>query len=183
MLHRMVSERVRYDIAVMARLRFPLPSPASTTGIESSEAARDAAWEERTRFADAVERAYDERLANEYLEFDEDESPPALPNVLAEELTSVSRELHTLEEYRDRLIVFARTLASETVPARALAARTGLSHSTIVRMATQEAVADVGVEAGPVAANTLKDLDARQDPELYRRLQHAARLAAEGGER
>lgn len=164
-------KRVKYDIAVMARLCFPMPEPDDTDSDEEPESI----WEYRRQFEEDTQLAYDEWVTTEYLEAKGSE-PGDLPDPLTNELGRVSVRLRALETYRDRLIVFARTLASEPVPARTLGRCTGLSHSTIVRMVTPEAIADVATEAAPAAAELLgENFDPRDDPELYLRLQFASR--------
>ena len=170
--------RTSYDIAVMARLRYPMPAPVDP---DVDEAAREAVWEDRRQFAEEQEEEYENLLSNAYLTAEVGgDGPGRLPDLITSELAGVARQLQLLEEYRDRLIVFARSLASRPVPARTLGSATGVSHSTIVRMATAEAIADVAMEAGPAAADTLQDLDPRDDPEFYLRLQHAVSIARDG---
>jgi hypothetical protein len=176
------TKRVQYDAAVMARLRFPMPDSLQPDS-DADEAARDAVWDDREQYAREAVEEYDNLVTNAYLAAEAlGEATGSAPSVLASELEKVSARLRALEEYRDRLIVFARTLASEPVPARTLAARTGLSHSTILRMATPEAIADIAVEAGPAAAAALEDVDPREDPQLFVRLHYTAKVAQEGSD-
>jgi hypothetical protein len=180
------SSRVQYDVTVMARLRYPMPNLARPdddpeVDPDVDDAVRDSVWDDRQRYAKELTDDYDGWVESIYLSADaEGEAPGPPPSVLAIELERVAIQLTTLETYRDRLLVYARSLASKPVTARALASRTGLSHSTIVRMTTSEAVADVATEAGPAAADVLADFDPRDDPQFYLRLQYAAHLAQDG---
>ena len=176
------SRRVTYDAAVMARLRFPMPDPASDDD-DIADAVRDDIWQQREQYARELTEGYNELVTSSYLAADSDGSAPGpAPSVVATELGLVSARLKELEEYRDRLIVYARSLASTPVPARAVAASTEMSHSTIVRMATAEAIADIAVEASPAAADVLQDFDPREDPQFYLRLQYAANADRDGAQ-
>lgn len=77
------------------------------------------------RSTPALTEGYNELVTSSYLAADADGSAPGpAPSVVATELGVVSARLKELEEYRDRLIVYALSLASTPVPARAVAART-----------------------------------------------------------
>ena len=174
--------KVRYDVEVMARLRYPMPDPAGPDDDpETDDLVREDVWEDRRRYARELTEDYDQWVENSYLAADaEGVVPAAPPGVLAMEISRVSDQLAALEAFRDRLLVYARSLAAQPVPARALAKRTGLSHSTIVRMTTAEAIADVATEAAPAAHNALADVDPRDDPQFFLRLQYAAHHGREG---
>jgi hypothetical protein len=178
LVHMNESKRTAYDIQVMARLRYPMPvRDEDEWGADEAE---EAAWEARQRYAEELSREYEDMVENEYLAAEaRDEIPGPPPNLIEAELASVSGQIEALEEYRERLLVFARTLSSDLLSARRLAQCTGLSHSTIVRMATDEAIAEVAAEASVVATETLRDVDRRDDPQLFLRLQGAARMTRE----
>lgn len=172
------AKRMAYDIEVMARLRYPMPAAGPDDW--GADETREAVWEDRRRYAEELAREYEDLVENEYLAAEaNDWAPGPAPSLILTELASVSGQIEALEAYRERLLVFARTLASETHSARKLAECTGLSHSTIVRMATDEAIAEIVAEAGAVAADTLRDFDRRDDPQLFLRLQGAARMTRE----
>jgi hypothetical protein len=164
------AKRVLYDIDVMARLKHPLPD-TDDPSYHDIKLDVDA---NRWQFANDAARDYSDALDR----FDPDDGY-GLPNPLLEELGSVSTEIAILEGYRDRLIVFARTLAAEPASARTVAACTGLSHSTIVRMVTEETIAAVAADVEPAIDAVLTSLDIREDPQFYLRLQQAARMAKE----
>jgi hypothetical protein len=171
------AKRVDYDIEVMARLRYPMRAADHVDPPEAADLAREAIWVDRERYAKDLVHDHEDRVEHEYLiaeALDDDPGPP--PNVIMSELSNVSGQITDLEDYRERLLVFARTLASKPLSARKLAESTGLSHSTIVRMATAEAIAEIAAEAGAVAAGVLQDLDPQDDPQLYLRLQGASRM-------
>lgn len=172
------AKRIDYDIQVMARLRYPMPV-AEPDDWGADEAA-EAIWRDRERYAEELAQEYEDLVENEYLAAEaNDWAPGPAPSVILTELANVSGQIDALEAYRERLLVFARTLSSETFSARKLAECTGLSHSTVVRMATDEAIAAIVAEAGAIAADTLRDFDRRDDPQLFLRLQGAARMTRE----
>ena len=167
--------RTRYDLEVMSAFRFPMPAPVSEDD-EVSEEERGDVWEARQAFVDERQQAIEDRVGDlAFLASDEDEwEGPPDPVVM--ELRWVGDQLEWLEAYRDRLIVFARSFASDTVPVRTIGRCTRLSHSTVVRMITEDAVAEIGPFVSPVAHKYLEgDFDPRDDPEFYRRLRAGLR--------
>jgi hypothetical protein len=172
-------ERLKYDVNVMARLRFPMPDRDEREVLDEE---REEVYENRRAF---VEHHLDE-VENQIVEVVRrtqagDGIVGSTPEPLVEELAWVGQQLSMLETYRDRLIVFARTLASETVPARTIGRSTSLSHSTIVRMVTPEAIADIASEASAAAYAALHSgWEPRDDPEFYLRLNAALVSTPEG---
>jgi hypothetical protein len=163
----------------MSVFRFPVRTPANDLD-EVSDDEIDAVWETRRRFVEETEQDLDDWFDNVvHARSNDEEWPPDPPNPLESELMWVGDQLARLEAYRDRLIVFARSFASDTVPVCTIGRHTGLSHSTVVRMITEEAIADIAPIVGRVAEKYLtKDLDPRDDPDLYRRLRSAVNASS-----
>lgn len=166
------SDRVRYDLEVMSRFRFPRPEVDDPEVMEDE---LEEVWSHRRAFVEAKEEAIGNILTDAFLDDPDDDAGGELPDPLTEELRWVGDQMAWMEAYRDRLIVFARSLASDTVPARTIGKCTRLSHSTIVRMTTDAAVADIAKTVAPVAFDFLHrdGYDPRDDPEFYRRLKAA----------
>lgn len=168
--------RALYDIDVIARLRFPMPD-GPHQGMEDEI---EAVWNDRQAFVEAsreeLERQLDELMSD-------DGEIAREPDPLFDELCRVSHLLASLQRYRDQLIVYARTFASETIPARTIGNIANMSHSTIVRMITEESVAAVAPEASAAAYDALDDAAdrLRDDPEFYLRLK-AALISTEEGQ-
>jgi Mg2+ and Co2+ transporter CorA len=162
----------------MSVFRFPVRSPANDID-EISDDEIDEVWETRRRFVEETEQELDDWFDNVVHARSDGEEWPDPPNPLESELMWVGDQLARLESYRDRLIVFARSFASDTVPVRTIGQHTGLSHSTVVRMITEEAIEDIAPIVGAVAEKYLtNDLDPRDDPDLYRRLRSAVNAGA-----
>lgn len=170
----MASIGAEYDMSVMARLRIPRSKPSSPEEDETLGL-------EREQFVEALRDWYEQVVEGHYLEAEAaGERPGRPPSVVAQEVASISRQIEQLVTYRDQLLVFGRSLASEVVPARHLAARSGISHSTIVRMASDDAIEELAVVAGPVAALALEYLNFQDDPELHARMRHVLQIAGDG---
>jgi len=75
------------------------------------------------------------------------------------------------------LIAFARSYAVDPESMRVIATATGLSHTTVMRFATDSATRKVASFAGPIAEDILTELTAREDPDLYARLSKIATQA------
>ena len=156
---------VWFDIAVITRLRLP---------DEPDGPPPEVLIEERNDYARDLADQYQAMVEADYLEADDVAGLPERPNMVAFELAKVSRRLADLERYRDQLIVVARALASTPITARAVAQQTGLSHSTVVRMVTPKALADVSASVAPLAEQALDDIEPGEAPAFYLRLRSVA---------
>ena len=127
---------------------------------------------ERREYLDAAVDAYLRAVQHSLSEFDEDIANASFepPAPVLDELRSVASRIVELQTYLNRLIVYARLFAAEPSIARTVARATGISHSTIGRMATPELVADVAGQAQPVARARMEDLRPATNPHFYRRL-------------
>lgn len=156
-----------YTARVMAALRFPFPQG------RYSEDGDAVAFDELTRAAVDYQQEYVNELLHEHgqraegwehqmnaVDFEDADQLPAYPDLLLDELDRISVRLRELEEYRDRLLIFARLFALEPQAARKLAERVGLSYSTILRNATDEDVSRVQAVAQHEAAALVHDKDA-----------------------
>jgi hypothetical protein len=168
--------RIRYDLEVMSAFRFPIRTPVNDFD-EVSDDEIDTVREARQEFVkDKLEDMDDwvTDLIHSRSDQDQEEEWVEPPDPLEMELRWVGDQLASLEAYRDRLIVFARSFASDSVPVRTIGQHTRLSHSTVVRMITEEAIANIAGVVGPIAHRYLEgDFDPRDDPEFYRRLRAA----------
>ena len=174
-----------YTARVMAALRFPFPQD------RYHEDGDEVAFDEMTRAAHDNQQQYVEELVHEYqrqaegweqqmnaMDLDENaDQLPAYPDLLLDELDAISAQIRELEEYRDRLLIFARLFALEPQAARKLADRVGMSYSTILRNATDADVAQVQAIAQQEAAALVHDKDATRaeitsphDLEIHQRL-------------
>ena len=161
----------------MSRFRFPNPEVYDG---EVMDEELEEVWANRQAFVEAKEEAIGDTLTDVFLDDPDEDDGGDLPDPLTEELRWLGNQLEWMEAYRDRLIVFARSLASDTVPARTIGKCTRLSHSTIVRMTTDAAIAEVAKTVAPVAYDFLHrdGYDPRDDPEFYRRLRAALNTMA-----
>jgi len=168
--------RALFDIDVMARLRFPMPEDPDVVSDEEVEAV----WENRRSFVEQYRELLEQRLDELMTDgYDID----AAPDPLVEELGWVGDQLAWMQIYRDQLIVFARTFASEAIPARTIGDCTNMSHSTIVRMVNEDSVAAIAPEVSGAAYHALHAVDNhRDDPEFYLRLKAALVSTEEGKE-
>jgi hypothetical protein len=171
MLVRMtLSDEATYDIAVMARLRFPDDGESHQLGIE----------EQRDEFIQEIVEAYESDFSRSWTAFDEDEGHSFdPPDPLLDELSRTAAQISRLTAYLDKLIVYARLFAADTSSARTIAEHTGVSHSTIVRMATPELIAAVATQAQAVAQSRIKNVEPLRNPIFYRRLATVAAPATE----
>lgn len=138
----------------------------------------EAVWENRR----ALVEQYREQLESQLDELTTDGGDiDDAPDPLVEELGWVGDELARMQRYRDQLIVFARTFASETIAARTVGNCTNLSHSTIVRMINEDSVAAIAPEVSGAAYQALQTAgNPRDDPEFYLRLKAALVSTEEG---
>jgi hypothetical protein len=162
MLVRMnLSDEATYDISVMARLRFPDDDDSAQLGIE----------EQRNEFVRETVEAYESDFSRSWTASEEDEGHSFdPPDPLLDELSRTASQISWLTAYLDKLVVYARSFAAETSSARTIAEHTGVSHSTIVRMATPELIAAVATQAQSVAQSRMKNLEPIRNPIFYRRL-------------
>lgn len=153
---------VWFDVSVMTNLRFPEPDDDDRdSGLdEAKDQYRD----------DLAERYRMTVFADQEAALLDDCDLPPPPNPVLVELSEVSAALRRLEAYRDKLIIFCRNLAADPETARAIAAATGLSHTTVLRTGTVAELAGVVAVAQPVAEAMLGWLDPGREPGLYRRL-------------
>jgi hypothetical protein len=133
--------------------------------------------EERNDYARDLAEQYQAMVEADYLAAEDFAGLPERPNMVIRELGRVSRQLADLERYRDQLIVVARALASTPATARAVAQQTGLSHSTVVRMVTPEALAEVAAGVAPLVDQLLEEMEPGEAPAFYLRLRSAAKAA------
>lgn len=174
-----------YTARVMAALRFPPPAD------RYDDLGNPIDYDEMVYAAQRDQEEYAKRLLHEHavqaegwehqmnavvIEEYADQLPP-YPNLLLDELDSISAQIRQLEELRDQLLVFARLFALEPLAARKLAERVGLSYSTILRNASDEDVTYVQAIAQREAAALVHSKDAPQggisnpgDLEAYQRL-------------
>ncbi len=153
---------VWFDVSVMSKLRFPEPDDDDPDlGLDEARGQFREDLAERYRMAVFADQ--------EAASFDDFDLPPP-PNPVLMELADVSAGLHRLEAYRDLLILFCRNVSTDPETARAIAAVTGLSHTTILRTGTVAELAGVVSVAQPVAEAMLGSLDPGREPGLYRRL-------------
>lgn len=163
---------VGFDIAVIARL-------CIADGADGSPP--EVLFEERAAYARDLAEEYEAMVEADYLAAEDSTTVglPERPNMVTREIGKVSRQLADLERYRDQLIVVARGLASAPATARAVAQQTRLSHSTVVRMVTPEAIAEVSATVAPLVEQLLEEMEPGEAPGFYLRL----RSAAEAGRR
>ena len=148
-----------YEMFVAARLRF-----------DGRDWPEDYLDDQLQEFMDNEVRRYEYDIEQRELAADaDDEATFEAPTYLLDSLTAVSAQISELEEFRNQLIAFARSYAIDPESMRVTAAATGLSHSTIMRIASETAVRRVARIAGPAAESALAQLSAREDPDLYAR--------------
>lgn len=157
-----ISDEAWYDILVIARLRYPYGEEGTEEGTEDQ---RRAFVEE---FLDNYQRAFDQSWAM----FEEDALRASFdpPDAVLDELSRAAQELAEISSYLDKLIMFARAFAAQTSTTRVIADVTGVSHSTVVRMATPELVAWVSAQAQQVAETQMKGVEPVKNPVFYQRL-------------
>ncbi|GAA3623662.1 hypothetical protein [Microlunatus ginsengisoli] len=165
-----VSVETWYDLSVLTMLRYPAPHDEDPVAEEVVDDQR------RDYFNDAVE-AYLRDIEHSWSEYDDgtDRGSFEPPDVVLDELQATAARIADLQNYLNELIIYARLFAAEPATARTVAEVTGLSHSTIVRMATPELIAQVAARVQPVARTQLQALQPATNPLFYRRL---ATLAA-----
>jgi hypothetical protein len=157
-----VPPEVWFDVSVMTKLRFPEPDDEDNDpGLEEAKDQYREDLAEQYRMAVFADQ--------EAASLDDSDLPPP-PNPVLMELAEVSAALRRLEVYRDKLIIFCRNVSADPETARAIAAVTGLSHTTVLRTGTVEQLAGVVAVAKPVAEAMLGWLDPAREPGLYRRL-------------
>jgi hypothetical protein len=156
---------VLYEMRVVARLQMGKPVEDSAEEQERlSEVIADEVEDYVETIRDRAEAAGSD-----------DEAVFEPPCYLLDRLEEVCRSIARLERLRDRLITFARTYAVDPESSRVIAARTGLSHTTIRRTADEAAIREVADLAGPVAEGMLASLTPQKEPDLYSRLSQIVR--------
>ena len=93
---------------------------------------------------------------------------------LADKLAEVADQLRALKEFQDALIVFAHTAAVHKMSMRNIAARSGLSHTSVMRKADQRTAEIVGAAVQRVAEELVDGMSPDEDPALYWRLRRMA---------
>jgi hypothetical protein len=86
----------------------------------------------------------------------------------------VSQRIRKLERHRDQLIAFARSYAVDPESMRVIGTATGLSHTTIMRIADDAAIRSVARHARKIAEKMLAWLNPREEPALFARLSKVA---------
>jgi hypothetical protein len=176
---------VIYTARVMAALRFPFPKERYNEDGDAID------YNEMMQAAHYNQEQYVEELLDDHgrqseawkhqmdaIGFEEDENRlPAYPDLLLDELDSISGQIQELEDYRNKLLIFARLFSLEPQAARKLADRVGMSYSTILRNASDEDVRDVQAIARQEASALVHDKDAAKaaitnahDLEMHQRL-------------
>jgi hypothetical protein len=169
-----ISEETWYDLQVLAKLNHPYPDDADPAEEEVIDDAR-------RDYLEGAVKAYLHQIEHSWSEFDDASENAAFdpPDAVLDELRSTAARIAGLQTYLNELIIYARLFAAEPATARTVAQVTGLSHSTIVRMATPDLIAQVARQAQPVARARMEALKPAVNPLFYRRLAAiAAPLAA-----
>ena len=161
-----ISDETWYDLTMLTTLLYPDADDEDDPGYQ--EGLDDL---RQDHFNDAVE-AYLYGVENSWEAYDgdPDNAPFEPPDPVLSELKSTASRIAGLQRYLNKLIIYARLFAAEPATARTVAEVTGLSHSTIVRMATPELIAHVAAQVQPIARAQLNALQPATNPLFYRRL-------------
>src|SRR4051794_30409403 len=149
-----ISVETWYDLTMLTTLLHPDPDdddhPAYVEVLEDQR---------RDHFNEAVETyLHDVEHSWDAYDGDPDNSSFEPPDAVLTELASTASRVAGLQRYLNKLIIYARLFAAEPASARTVAQVTGLSHSTIVPMATPELIAQVAAQVQPVARARLEAL-------------------------
>lgn len=166
----------RYEAETISRLRHPKSSvdPDNPDADQLvGEAAHEYASDLAAHHVGRVEGWIDT------VELDDGGEPTQeYPSLILAELAYTAREIAQMEEYRDRLLVFARLFAFDPKSSRQIAQVAGLSYSSVLRAATDEHTEQVEQVARSEAAQLVRQLHAtRTNPhvmETYARLRAIA---------
>lgn len=164
-----MSLATEYTATAAARLRFLVDAasqvdPDEPTAAEQVQILTEQAHEDAEKYAKDLVREHELEVEHwqETVEPDEEGEPawPPPPDLLADEIASVSSTIAELETYRRRLLAFADGFAVDGYSQRVLARVAGVNHATISRWLTDAQVREqVRAQVQPVATELAEQVD------------------------